>query len=165
MLRPGENGFAGQGRSEMGEEVGRHPLARPLRIARRKDAALGVDDMGRRDADRACCLQDALDDAGTVAMTGAAAGQFDDGRAQFGFGGQLFRLVPALGDPLVQGLDLRVEQGGQAGRADFTQGIADTAIGPQADAEDGGEQQEQGEAGAVERECQDVNAERGSWPT
>ena len=80
----------------------------------------------------------------------AGTRQPDHGTAQSGVGGQLLRLVAPFRDPQLQRADLGVEQGPQAGAANLAQRVADAAIGPQADAEQGDQQQQQGEAGAVE---------------
>lgn len=133
----------------MREEIGRDPLAGPLHVAGGEDAALGVDDVRCGDADPAGHAQEVLDDAYPFSACRAAAGEPGDGQAQFRIGGQLLRLVPSFHNPLLQRLDLGIEQGLQAGSADFPQRVADAPISPQADAEDGDEQQEQGEAGAV----------------
>ncbi len=102
--------------------------------------------MQGRDVDIAGTLQDRRDDAAALLASLAPAGKPGDGLAQIRIGGHLLHLLAPLRDPLIEYLDLGVEQGLQAGGTDFPQRVADAAIGPQADAEDGGEQQEQGEA-------------------
>ena len=133
----------------MREKIGRCAAAGTTRHARGKDGALGIDDMCRRDADPAGLMQEVLDDALAV---GVAADEPGDGVGQVGVGCQPRGFVAPLGNPLLQCLDLGVEQGLQAGGADLAQRIADAAIGPGADGEERGQQQEQGNARPVERD-------------
>ena len=94
-------------------------------------------------------MQEVFDDAVAV---GAAADEPGDGGGQIGVGCQPRDFVAPLGNPLLQRLHLGVEQGLQAGGADLAQRIADAAIGPCADGEERGQQQEQGDARPVERD-------------
>jgi hypothetical protein len=80
----------------------------------------------------------------------AAARQAGDGRPQRGVGGELLGLVPPFRDPLLQRLDLGVEQRLQAGGADLVQRPHPRCDRPTGRRRGWREQQEQGEAGAVE---------------
>ena len=97
--------------------------------------------MRSSDADASGGLQHAFDDADTLFAAGAVTDQPAYRCAQFRVGRQLLRFMPPFGDPLLQRLDLRVEQRHHGGGAQFAQRIADPAIGPDAHAEEGGKQQ------------------------
>jgi hypothetical protein len=135
-------------RRHMREEIRRHLATFPLQVARRENPAARPDHQGRRHADGRGLLQDCVDDARPIDFE--AGGEPDDAGVQRGLGGQLLRLVAPLGDPLLKGSDLGIEQGLHAGGANLAQGFADAAIGPDTDAEQCRKQQQQGQARPVE---------------
>jgi hypothetical protein len=127
----------------MREEVGADLAADALRFAGGENAAARCDQQYRGDADQPRLLQRCLHDAYRVAA--ATQGQAPQLGPEFFVARELLRFVAPLGDPLFQGADLGVEQRAQARRANLPQGVARALIGPEADAEHGQQQAEQGD--------------------
>jgi hypothetical protein len=147
---PHEGGPALQYRCQVREKVGRNAAPCTLHLARGEDPAARVDDQHGGDADPRRLAEDAVDHLLPVAHT--PGGKADDPRRQFRLGRQLFRFVTPFRDPLLQGSDLSVEQGLHAGGSDLAQRIADSAVGPHADTEQGHQQQQEDDAGSIERD-------------